>query len=100
MAEKVVKHEQTFKSQDVIDVEREHLKLNEQKTVSGLAISGGGIRSASFGLGVMQSLVANNQLSKMDYMSTVSGGGYLGSALTWALKQGGKNAGTSPDNFP
>jgi predicted patatin/cPLA2 family phospholipase len=74
MAEKVVKHEQTFKSQDVIDVEREHLKLNEQKTVSGLAISGGGIRSASFGLGVMQSLVANNQLSKMDYMSTVSGG--------------------------
>lgn len=100
MAEKVVKHEQTFKSQNVIDVEREHLKLNEQKTVSGLAISGGGIRSASFCLGVMQSLVANNQLSKMDYMSTVSGGGYLGSALTWALKQGGKNAGTSPDNFP
>lgn len=100
MTEKVIKHEQTFKPEDVIAVEREHLKLNEQETVSGLAISGGGIRSASFGLGVMQALVANNQLSKMDYMSTVSGGGYLGSALTWALKQGGKEAGTSPDNFP
>ena len=36
----------------------------------------------------------------MDYMSTVSGGGYLGSALTWALKQGGKDAGTTPENFP
>ena len=48
----------------------------------------------------MQALVANNQLIKIDYMSTVSGGGYLGSALTWALKQGGKDAGTSPDNFP
>ena len=90
----VIHHAQTGDSQDVIYVEREHLKLNEQQTVSGLAISGGGIRSASFGLGVMQSLVANNQLSKMDYMSTVSGGGYLGSALTWALKQGGKDAGT------
>ena len=96
----VIHHAQTGDSQDVIDVEREHLKLNEQQTVSGLAISGGGIRSASFGLGVMQSLVANNQLSKMDYMSTVSGGGYLGSALTWALKQGGKDAGTKPENFP
>ena len=97
---RLVHHEHTSNPQDVIEVEREHLKLNEQKTVSGLAISGGGIRSASFGMGVMQSLVANNQLSKMDYMSTVSGGGYLGAALTWALKQGGKEVGTSPENFP
>ena len=65
-----------------------------------MSISGGGIRSASFGLGVMQALVANDQLKKMDYMSTVSGGGFIGSALTWALKQGGKSAGTDPDNFP
>ena len=98
--EKIKSPNQTFNPIDILNAESEHLKLHEQKSTAGLAISGGGIRSASFGLGVMQALVNNNQLSKMDYMSTVSGGGYLGSALTWALKQGGKNAGTSPDNFP
>ncbi len=67
---------------------------------NGLAISGGGIRSASFGLGVMQALVNNeNQLEKIDFMSTVSGGGYLGSALTWALHQY-PDAGTNRSNFP
>lgn len=84
---------------DVIEAEKKHLGLDGNDKVSGFAISGGGIRSASFGLGVMQALVSNNQLEKMDYMSTVSGGGYLGSALTWALKQD-KNAGTTPETFP
>ena len=92
------KNEKTDEANKVIEAEEEYLKLNKDK--AGIAISGGGIRSASFGLGVMQALVANNQLKKMDYMSTVSGGGFLGSALTWALKQGGKNAGTDPNNFP
>ncbi len=85
---------------DILKAEREYLNIKEQAPATGLAISGGGIRSASFGLGVMQALVNNNVLKRMDYMSTVSGGGYLGSALTWALKQGGDQAGTSPDNFP
>lgn len=84
----------------VIEKERDYLELDKQERVSGFAISGGGIRSASFGLGVMQALVANNQLEKMDYMSTVSGGGYLGSALTWALHQGKGEAGTKKENFP
>ena len=38
-------------------------------------------------------------MEKMDYMSTVSGGGYLGAALTWALHLD-SDAGTQPDNFP
>jgi hypothetical protein len=65
----------------------------------GLALSGGGIRSASFGLGVMQALVAHrpNILNKIDYLSTVSGGGYIGAALTWFLHKGG---GTEAPNFP
>ncbi|WP_031320199.1 patatin-like phospholipase family protein, partial [Pseudomonas piscis] len=65
----------------------------------GLALSGGGIRSATFGLGVLQALArapvpdahqanpeqpsANTEerslLSRFDYLSTVSGGGYIGS---------------------
>jgi len=47
----------------------------------GLAFSGGGIRSATFNLGVLQTLAENQLLHKVDYLSTVSGGGYIGSWL-------------------
>ena len=49
---------------------------------AGLCLSGGGIRSATFGLGVLQSLAKLRLLDKFDYLSTVSGGGYVGSWLT------------------
>lgn len=49
---------------------------------AGLCFSGGGIRSATFGLGVLQSLARLQLLNKFDYLSTVSGGGYIGSWLT------------------
>jgi len=52
---------------------------------AGLAISGGGIRSASFALGALQALENVEALEKFDYMSTVSGGGYIGSCLTWFM---------------
>ena len=48
----------------------------------GLAFSGGGIRSATFGLGVLQALKSLGLLEKIHYLSTVSGGGYIGSWLT------------------
>jgi predicted acylesterase/phospholipase RssA len=47
-----------------------------------LCLSGGGIRSATFGLGVIQGLARLNLLEKFDYLSTVSGGGYIGSWLS------------------
>jgi hypothetical protein len=47
----------------------------------GLAFSGGGIRSATFNLGILQALARNGLLRKFDYLSTVSGGGYIGSWL-------------------
>ncbi len=61
----------------------------------GLALSGGGIRSATFSLGVLQALALcrkeeatsgntpylGSLLSSIDYLSTVSGGGYVGSFL-------------------
>lgn len=50
--------------------------------VVGLALSGGGIRSATFSLGVLQALASRNKLASFDYMSTVSGGGYIGSWLS------------------
>lgn len=54
-----------------------------RKLYTGLAISGGGIRSASFGLGVIQALQQKGWLKKLDYLSTASGGGYIGTSLTW-----------------
>jgi Patatin-like phospholipase len=44
----------------------------------GLALSGGGIRSATFNLGVLQGLAERGLLPYLDYLSTVSGGGYIG----------------------
>jgi Patatin-like phospholipase len=54
----------------------------EVTDVVGLALSGGGIRSAAFSLGVLQALNHHDALSRIDYLSTVSGGGYIGSSLT------------------
>ena len=51
-----------------------------QETI-GLALSGGGIRSATLSLGVIQSLAKRDLLQKIDYLSTVSGGGYAGCFL-------------------
>lgn len=65
---------------------RKYYGLDEnRKHAIGLAISGGGIRSATFGLGVLVALARRNLLPEIDYLSTVSGGGYLGSFLTTYL---------------
>ncbi|MCP5111764.1 MAG: hypothetical protein GY953_13120, partial [bacterium] len=48
----------------------------------GLAFSGGGIRSATINLGIAQALHQRGVFGHVDYMSTVSGGGYLGSSIS------------------
>ncbi len=48
----------------------------------GLAFSGGGIRSATFNLGVLEALKELELLERIDYLSTVSGGGYIGAWLS------------------
>jgi len=58
--------------------------------LSALCISGGGIRSATFALGALQALAKQGVLQRFDYLSTVSGGGYIGSWLTsWINRAGG-----------
>jgi hypothetical protein len=60
--------------------------------LSALCLSGGGIRSAAFALGVVQGLAARKILSTFDYLSTVSGGGYTGAMLTsWVQRAGYEN---------
>lgn len=53
-----------------------------ESQLTGLAFSGGGIRSATFNLGVLQGLAKLGLLNRFDYLSTVSGGGYIGSWLS------------------
>ena len=57
---------------------------------SALCLSGGGIRSATFGLGVLQALARAGVLGKLDYLSTVSGGGYVGGWFTSWLHRDGR----------
>jgi len=66
-------------------------KLRQQKQpLSALCISSGGIRSATFALGNLQALTEHCLLGEFDYLSTVSGGGYIGSWLTaWIKRAGG-----------
>ncbi len=58
--------------------------------LTALCISGGGIRSATFALGIIQGLAERGLLPRFDYLSTVSGGGYIGGWLTaWSHRAGG-----------
>jgi len=60
------------------------------RPMSALCISGGGIRSATFALGAIQSLAEYGLLGQFDYLSTVSGGGYIGGWLSaWATRANG-----------
>ena len=80
------------KQAECAKLEREYWdKLTEllrTKTRSALCFSGGGIRSATFGLGVLQGLSHHHLLGEFNYLSTVSGGGYIGSWLSAWRKRG------------
>ncbi len=58
----------------------------------GLALSGGGIRSATFCLGVVQVLADRGLMEDIDFLSTVSGGGYTGSFVTSVVGGGSRFA--------
>ncbi|MBV9503494.1 MAG: patatin-like phospholipase family protein, partial [Acidobacteriia bacterium] len=73
-------------------------RLHDARSTA-LCFSGGGMRSATFGLGVLQGLAAHScdpagekppqLLGEVDYLSTVSGGGYLGAWFSaWAAREG------------
>lgn len=110
---------------EVVKTEREYLTTRRQTCAlenqdgfkpTGLCISGGGIRSATLGLGMMQALMKKDVFKRFDYMSTVSGGGYIGSCLTSLLShlylpedktnptsptmQGQIEIGVTPDHSP
>jgi hypothetical protein len=66
----------------------------------GLGLSGGGIRSATFSLGVIQVLAQRRLLKDVDFLSTVSGGGYLGCFLTSRLDSKDAHVGVAAPHGP
>lgn len=97
----------TDDAEHVIAAERDHLLSADwqhaddrpHRRMIGLALSGGGIRSASFSLGVLQALIRYDWLKDVHYMSTVSGGGFTGSSLSWFIGSS-RRFGTRKENFP
>lgn len=60
--------------------------------LTALCLSGGGIRSAAFCLGILQALAAKRLLNEFDYVSSVSGGGYIAGWLQMWYRQRGDAA--------
>jgi hypothetical protein len=60
---------------------RKALNIDQSRTpnwTAGLALSGGGLRSATFSLGILEAFARNECIPYLDYLSTVSGGSYIG----------------------
>ncbi|MCS7036083.1 MAG: hypothetical protein RMJ33_01295 [Saprospiraceae bacterium] len=81
----------------IVAVERERY-LNERRqknglepptedNLVGLSISGGGVRAATLGFGLFQAFIEADILKQFDYLSTVSGGGYIGCCLSSLLSR-------------
>lgn len=87
---------QVLSTEAVISEEYKALGLSELiGQPAALCLSGGGIRSAAFCLGALQSFARKHLLHEFQYLSTVSGGGYIGGWLTAALPL--KPIGTFPN---
>jgi hypothetical protein len=79
-----VKGEQAGEYSRINSVRKQALR----KHLVGLALSGGGIRSATFGVGILQGLAKLGLIKRIDYLSTVSGGGYAGAWLAaWIRRE-------------
>ena len=89
---------ETFKLGDVLKEEKKLLTERRRrlfgeeaaaafdKNKFGIALSGGGIRSATINLGFLKTLNQFSILEQADYLSTVSGGGYTGAYVQATIK--------------
>ncbi|RMF25540.1 MAG: hypothetical protein D6765_10300, partial [Bacteroidetes bacterium] len=87
--EEVLREEDEALRQRRLKMHGEEAARSLESTRFGLALSGGGIRSATINLGFLSTLNRFHILEKADYLSTVSGGGYTGGYVHTTLKKEG-----------
>jgi hypothetical protein len=86
---------------EAIEARRAHYGFTRNRmNATGFSLSGGGIRSSTFCLGVSQVLAARGLLEDIDYLSTVSGGGYVGCFLTMRLTSKGAHENVAAPHGP
>lgn len=66
----------------------------------GICCSGGGIRSAAFNLGALQTLQDAGCLQQADYLAAVSGGSYIAAAFAMVAKTSADEYGSPEDSDP
>ena len=82
--------------------ERKLLGLEARERSACICLSGGGVRSAVTCMGILTSLSKRGILKHFHYLSTVSGGGYAGGAMThWVNERAAdtKNESTPPGMY-
>ena len=92
-----VDYEQVIQEEDALLRERRQKMAEKffeepeplEETRFGIALSGGGIRSATINLGLLKTLNLFHLLRRADYLSTVSGGGYTGAYIQAMLQEKG-----------
>jgi hypothetical protein len=94
----------TMKADETAEITRRRQAFGivraEDEGAVGLALSGGGIRSATFCLGVIQFLAERELIKDFDYLSTVSGGGYTGTFVSCVLGGSGTSADIAAPHGP
>lgn len=103
--------ELSHRRSEALRPEEDQDRQETRKNLVGLALSGGSLRAGAMSLGLMQAFYVRGLLRLIDYMSTVSGGGYAGAYLSSASlrmehqsrsgEQDGENSGRAEnDRFP
>ena len=92
----LIKSEEVIQREDQLLLKRRQHLFSEQEdkdllqqTRFGIALSGGGIRSATINLGFLKTLNKFGILKRADYLSTVSGGGYTAAYIQATLRETG-----------
>lgn len=79
---------QFFDTEKELIDQRKQVSGSTEQGLTGLALSGGGIRSATFCLGALQVFESKKLMPHVDYLSTVSGGGFTGAAYSaWRYRR-------------
>lgn len=73
-----------------VTLDQDNNKVSEPDNLFGLALSGGGIRSATLNMGFLNYLNDKGLLKYADYISSVSGGGFISGYIQTKLKVEGK----------